>query len=463
MNPEMNWLCKYFVSLPLILLLLPAPPLYANSLTCPDVQLNSAFRRQSPLPQDNIQPSPPQKTRFANDRIIVKLNDRIVESADLIHDAGLKFEHVAPKVGGDLDELNKKWGVKKISPMLQINAGDPKEKVFGNSRAERKAYFIQQFERSRAKYAKRAARASMAGEVPDLSHVYIFSLPEGTDIQAACKSYSANPAVEYAVPSSMMQSQSVTDDPFFSSRGSWGNSVDDMWALKRIKADVAWDTAQGEGVVVAVVDTGLDYNHVDIAPNVWSNPSEAAGAPGVDDDGNGFRDDVRGWHFESPQGINEPYASDNDVMDRNGHGTFVAGIIGAVGNNGTGIVGVAPKARIMPVKAYSSGWSISSGPEPDSPFANAILYAAYNGADVINLSWGCSDCFNSPTIADAVAVANALGAIVVASADNRASDVKDAFPAMIPEVLTVSATDVNDDFSLYSNRGYLVDVAAPGG
>jgi subtilisin family serine protease len=387
----------------------------------------------------------------------------VTEPADLIHAAGLPFAHAAQAGGSELDELNRMFGVKKYTPLFQAAADGEKEKAFRQTLSERKAHFNSIFERSRAKYARRAARASAGGVVPDLSHVYILSLPEGTDVLAACKGYSANPNVEYAVPSYLMRPQSVADDPFFSSRGSWGNSVDDMWALKRIKADVAWNTAQGEGVVVAVVDTGLDYNHVDIAANVWSNPPEASGAPGVDDDNNGFKDDVRGWHFEYPQGFNDPYTSDNDVMDRNGHGTFVAGIIGAVGNNGTGIVGVAPKAKIMPVKAYSSSWSMSSGAEPDSPFANAILYAAHNGADVINLSWGCSDCFNSPTIKDAVMVANALGAIVVAAAGDRASDVRDAFPAMIQDVVTVSSTDVYDDHSLYSNRGFFVDVAAPGG
>jgi subtilisin family serine protease len=466
MKPDMNWFCKHSVLLSLFLLLLPSHHLYANPLTCPDVQLNAIASKHQTPPQDKVEASSIDKVvkpRIASDRIIVKFNDSLQESADIIHTAGLKFKQAAPGVGGSLDELNKTWGVKKITSAFQMLAGGEKKNAFEGKRAERKEFFTRLFEQSKAKFARRAARASNSSKVPDLSNTYVFSLPEGTDILAACKSYSANPAVEYAVPSFMMHPQAVANDTFFSSRGSWGNSVEDMWALKRIKADLAWDTTQGEGVVVAVIDTGLDFNHVDIASNVWSNPLEEQGYPGVDDDSNGFTDDVRGWHFEYPVTHTDSYKSDNDVMDLNGHGTFVAGIIGAVGNNGTGIVGVAPKAKIMPVKAYSSGWSMSSAPEPDSPFANAILYAAYNGADVINLSWGCSDCFNSPTIADAVSVANALGAIVVAAADNRASDVKDAFPAMIPDVITVSSTDIHDDFSLYSNRGYLVDVAAPGG
>jgi subtilisin family serine protease len=462
MKLEGRWFRKYAGLSALAFLLLPAQILYASGGTCPDVQRDGFIDRLRLSPPGRMQASPVQKPnqpRFAGDRIIVKFKDSLTEPADLVHAAGLLFAQAAPAGGGELDELNALWGVRKITPLFQLGGGQGSRQTI----TERKDSFTRLFERSRAKYARRAARASAAGAIPDLSRVYILSLPGGTDIKAACRSYSANPAVEYAVPSSMMQPQSVADDPYFSSRGSWGNSVDDMWALKRIRADIAWDTAQGEGVVVAVVDTGLDYNHVDIAANVWSNPLEAAGTPNVDDDGNGFTDDVRGWHFDYPQSYNEPYVSNNDVIDSTGHGTFVAGIIAAVGNNGTGIVGVAPRAKIMPVKAYSSSWGISSGADPDSPFANAILYAAYNGADVINLSWGCSDCFDSPTIRDAVTVANALGAIVVASAGDRASDVRDAFPAMIQDLVTVSSSDVNDDHSLYSNRGFFVDVAAPGG
>ncbi|HEY5973993.1 MAG TPA: S8 family serine peptidase, partial [Geobacteraceae bacterium] len=128
---------------------------------------------------------------------------------------------------------------------------------------------------------------------------------------------------------------------------------------------------------------------------------------------------------------------------------------------GTGIVGVAPQAKIMPVKIKTD-----NGFNATEAYANGILYAALNGADVINLSWGCSDCTASsgnPAVADAISVARGLGAIVVTSAGNWRSDVKDAFPAGIPDVLTVSSTDVSDGNSAFSNRGFLVDVAAPGG
>lgn len=433
-----------------MLVLIPVPSVQASSSTCPDLSRNS--RSLTSSPQETTTP-------YATDRIIVKFKDSLTESADLLHGAGGSFAQAAPTGGSELDALNRTFGVKRIMPVFQAFAGG--ESARGKSRWERKELLTRQFERSKAKFPKRAARATHTVELPDLSNIYILSLPQGTDIPAACKSYAANPAVEYAVPSYLIRPQSVANDPYFSSRGTWGNSVDDMWALKRIKADIAWDTAKGDGVVVAVVDSGLDYNHADIAANVWSNPYEAVN--GSDDDNNGFIDDVRGWHFDYPQGPGETYKSDNDVMDRTGHGTFVAGIIGAVGDNNAGIIGVAPRAKIMPVKAYSNSMSMSSGPDPDSPFANAIVYAANNGADVINLSWGCTDCFNIPTVRDAITWANSLGAVVVAAAGDSASDVKDAFPAMVQDIITVASTDVNDDSSRYSCRGFFVDVAAPGG
>lgn len=451
----------FMVALGLLTSVCSATGLHAAPLTCPDVsKVNPGTRSVSC--QENRPANPARAPLFAPDRIIIKLKDTVTEPADVLFDSGRPFAHAAASKGGELDELNGKYGVKAVTPLFKDFIGG-KGKGRLETRAKRRERFTELFAQSRARYARRAARATGNGELPDITSIYILSVPEGTDILAACKAYQANPNIDYAVPSYLMQPQAMVNDPYFSSRGSWGNSLDDLWALKRIKADVAWDTARGDGVVVAVVDSGLDYNHVDIAANVWSNPAEAAGAPGVDDDQNGFSDDLRGWHFEAPQSLEVGAISNNDVMDTTGHGTFVAGIIGAVGDNGTGIVGVAPKAKIMPVKSFSTTQSFYSGSHPGDPFANGILYAAHNGADVINLSWGCSDCFNAPDIAAAITVANSLGAVVVTAAGNRGSNVKDAFPAMMQDVVTVSSTDLNDDYSLYSNRGYTVDVAAPGG
>ncbi|HEY5974732.1 MAG TPA: S8 family serine peptidase, partial [Geobacteraceae bacterium] len=261
------------------------------------------------------------KVAFAPDRIIVKFRDSVTEAADMIHGSGVRFAYFTATHGDQLDELNTRFGVTGIAPLFQPLLRVEKDDGRLKTRVGRKELFTERFKHARVQHAKRSARASTQGALPDLSHIYIVTVAAGTDITAACRSYATNPNVEYAVPSYAMEPQSLPNDPYFSSRGSWGNSYDDMWGLKKIQADLAWGTAKGEGVVVAVVDTGLDYNHADIAANVWTNTAEAAGVSGVDDDGNGYLDDTRGRHFDyAYPGV---AVSDNDVMDSNGHGTFV--------------------------------------------------------------------------------------------------------------------------------------------
>src|SRR5262249_23738821 len=154
--------------------------------------------------------------------------------------------------------------------------------------------------------------------------------------------------------------------------------------------------ARGAGVVIAVVDTGVDFTHPDLAANAWVNPGEIPGN-GIDDDGNGYVDDVHGWDFAN---------DDADPDDDYGHGTHVAGTAAAVGNNGVGIVGIAWESRVMAVKGISA-----SGSGFVSDLAAGIVYAAENGARVINASWGGS---HSQVIDDAIAFAHAAGVVFVA-------------------------------------------------
>ena len=174
---------------------------------------------------------------------------------------------------------------------------------------------------------------------------------------------------------------------------------------------------------MAVVDTGIDRNHPDIKGNVAS-----------------------GWNFLS---------NTTDAMDDNGHGTHVAGIIGAAGNNALGVVGVNWRVNIMPVKFLNSGGYGSS-----SLGAQAIIYAADNGARVINLSWGGLG--TSQVLHDAIEYAHQKNAVIVAAAGNGAGDGLNFSPANEMSVITVAASDINDEKARFSNFGTMIDVSAPG-
>ncbi len=208
--------------------------------------------------------------------------------------------------------------------------------------------------------------------------------------------------------------------------------------------------AGSSSVIVANIDTGVDYNHPDLAANIWTNPGEIPGN-GIDDDGNGYVDDVRGWDFAN---------NDNDPMDDQGHGTHTAGTIAAVGNNATGVTGVAWRAKIMPLKfitASGSGTSLGA--------AQAILYAASMGAKISSNSWGGGGF--SQTIENAINTANQSGMLFVTAAGNANAnnDTTVSYPcnSTLPNVLCVAATDHNDQKASFSNYGAVnVDLGAPG-
>lgn len=244
--------------------------------------------------------------------------------------------------------------------------------------------------------------------------------------------------------------QTAPNDPLFKSRSTWKQPYDDQWAIKRVgftgDAGSAWDaTKDAKPVVVAVIDTGIDWNHEDIAwESLWNNADEKPGN-GIDDDKNGFVDDTIGWDF---------WRKTNLPWDRNGHGTFVAGIIAATSGNGIGIAGINPHARIMVLKALNS-----FGHGRASQLSHALVYAVDNGAQVINVSVGGKG--HTRTEQMAIEYAHKKGVVVVVSSGNEGTS--DAFgPGGVPQVITVAATDVQDKRSVYSNWGPQLDVAAPG-
>ncbi len=272
------------------------------------------------------------------------------------------------------------------------------------------------------------------------------------EIASAIEEFTRHPQVLYCEPRMKVKLFQTPDDPYLSSSGSWGQLYPDLWGLKRIQAEPAWDvTAGSSDIVVAVVDTGIDPNHPDLFPNLWSNPGEVPGN-GLDDDRNGYVDDTWGWDFVSwDDGTEDP-----DPADGHGHGTHVAGTIAAVGNNGQGIIGVAWKCRVMALKGLSDEGSGSS-----DDLARAIVYAADNRARVINMSWGGEG--RSQLLEDVIRYAHGKDVALVAAAGNSNEDASGFMPAGIREVITVAASDPSDHRASFSNWGTKIDVAAPGG
>lgn len=209
--------------------------------------------------------------------------------------------------------------------------------------------------------------------------------------------------------------------------------LSDLYGLDLIEAPKAWSKSTGKDVVVAVVDTGVDYNHPDITSNMWQ-----------DQKGN------FGYNFVNDQA---------DPMDDQGHGTHVAGTIAAIGNNNLGIVGVAPSAKVMAVKCLFPVGNGQRASGYTKDLAKGIKYAADNGAKIINNSWGPG---NSFVIRQAIAYASSKNCIVVFAAGNENKEVVPESAAGNVSTIAVAATNRNDAKTSFSNYGPLVDVSAPG-
>jgi subtilisin family serine protease len=271
-------------------------------------------------------------------------------------------------------------------------------------------------------------------------------LPHGMSVAEGMAKFYENPDVEYVEPNYRVHASALPDDPEFVSQ----------WSMNIINAPDAWDTITDvSGVVIAVIDTGVDYTHRDLKANIWRNPGETDCGDGIDDDGNGFMDDCLGWDFLN---------GDNDPMDdaATSHGTHVAGIAGADGNNGRDVAGTAWRVQIMPLKFLGAD---GGGFLADA--IQAILYARDMGADIINCSWGSS--LFSLALQDAI---RATPALFVCAAGNDApdgggdADAVPHYPSGYSEghIISVAATARDDGLAFYSNFGRnSVDLGAPGG
>lgn len=384
----------------------------------------------------------------------------------------IKYKGSAPDAERALNGLERTY---RLSSWSKLFAPPPKKKVF----------------------SRRDERKPRNFKKPNLDNIYLIQFAEDIDVEALARELMKDPQVEYAHPNYLLYAlETIPNDTYFN----------EQWALRNtgqtggtpgadIKADYAWDIQKGDpNILVCILDSGVDYNHPDLAANIWINPGEdcepfgVVGPEdfnGVDDDGNGKVDDIRGWDFVT-YSYTGPFwprlysgedggPADNDPMDFLGHGTNCSGVL-ADSNNSTGIAGVAWHCRIMAVRVmfairYESGGAMYGGSKV-SDFANGLYYAANNGADVVSMSlgfWGSAS--NVQTIKDAIDYGYAEGCVLVAGAGNYFLE-KDV-PAMFNNVIAVAATDHNDERSVWvsydaperdrgSNYAAWVDVAAPG-
>ena len=281
-------------------------------------------------------------------------------------------------------------------------------------------------------------------------------LPAGTSVEQAAEELEANPDVLYAEPNYLRTLSVLPNDPTFGQLYGLSQPSD-----RDIDAPSAWNQTTGSSnVVVAVIDSGVAYGHPDLNGNIWTNGDETPG-DNDDDDGNGFDDDVRGWDFVQ---------DDATPLDFNGHGTHVAGTIGAEGNNGVGVTGVSWDVSVMPLRAADAGGSLE-----DADIIAAIEYACDNGADVVNGSFGTPSF--SMAIANAVTDPSCASTLFVFAAGNDGWDLDtntgtddESYPCELhraptsaPNVLCVAATGGNDTIAGFSNHGTsAVHLAAPG-
>ena len=300
----------------------------------------------------------------------------------------------------------------------------------------------------------------------------LLSVPEGQELEKI-EELNRNPLVEYAEPNHIIQvANTIAAEPHYSplSTDVFPNDPYLQWNLPKIEAFAAWDITTGsDKVVIAFVDSGVDLDHPELEDKIWTNPGETGmdtngndkASNGIDDDENGYVDDVHGWDFVNRNG----YPEDDFWI-----GTFLSSIAAAETNNGILIAGVSWGAKIMPVKVCKVEEQADGSKKctsDDWHTAGGIIYAADNGAKIINLGWQVRGISYPHTLQNAVNHAHDMGALIVAgSGDPNPDDPlppdQYRYPGALDHVVSVAATDREDerpDFSTYNDR---VDVAAPG-
>lgn len=286
-------------------------------------------------------------------------------------------------------------------------------------------------------------------EEHELDQWYIITVDENEDIESLIEMFSSAEGViaserngwmhpEYEVPElsdeqiaafeETLSTGRVPNDPYYSSEGSWGQDFKDMWGLYNTRAAEAWGITTGASdMIIAITDTGVDYNHPDIAGRV-----------------------ITDFDYDF---VNK----DSDAMDDHGHGTHVAGTIAATVNNGIGVAGVTWQGRILPIKVCNAAGGCSW-----TDVARGFAYAADHGASVVNVSLGGYATIIPGPISEAIDYAVSKGTYIVASAGNDGRDAATHFPSCHPLAFSAAATTHDDQRASFSNWGRRVDVGAPG-
>jgi len=348
----------------------------------------------------------------------------------------------------------------KFKPGVDFTGVPDKSGIVRTSRADINALH--------SKYVVSAQDALVPSKAPARSHfasVVVITPEAGADLEAMAREYERLDAVEYACPNYPLELYAAPDDSLYAHQWALNNTGQAYYHVERIAGDnndtlalvsgvvdadidglEAYENPpdNADAVVVAILDTGVDYNHPDLADNIWSNPGETHN--GIDDDHNGYIDDLRGWDFSGGNG-----AGDNNPMDTHGHGTHCSGIVAGIINNDRGIAGTVPDVKIMAV-SMAMDFTVAGGTQ-------AIIYAADNGADVISMSWGMA--WPIPLLKDALNYAREQGTVLIASAGNDGVQ-RVNYPAGFDATIAISASNSDDLVTEWSTYGPNVELCAPG-
>ncbi len=354
--------------------------------------------------------------------------------------------------------------VVKFTPDIQLNWDYDKNGIALTDKSELNA-INQKYSVKRQR--KVLAETAVCAKDNPLKGVYLFYPENNSGLKAMARELENLDFVEYAHPNYPLELYDAPDDSLFAHQWSLNNTGQSYYHVYRRDGDyndTLIDTSgtadadidalevmenppdNTQTVVIAIIDTGVDKDHPDLAAHIWNNPGEIADN-GIDDDHNGYVDDTYGWNFVA----SDPAKGSNAPVDDYGHGTHCAGIVAALTNNGFGVAGVTPDARIMAVKIFFDFTVLNA--------ALGIIYAADNGADVINMSWGA--CWPTPLLEQALDYARARGVILVASAGNY-GDNRTAYPAGYPSTIAVSASNSDDHITDWSSYNDAVNLCAPG-